>query len=148
MPGILGDFISLMKNYFFKKVKIENLECFNKDNRKYCDEDYQNVLRKMLKETKGLYEACKDDDMPDIRLVSKYAKRNTDFRKALERTYEKLPYFIQAGAGRLPEDKFKKDLLKLKQSGFSVAKMSSHLGVSKCMIQNRLKNMRESKNLN
>ncbi len=123
---------------FFKKVKIENLECFNKDNRKYSEKDYQNVLRKMLKETKGLYETCKDDDMPDIRMVSKYAKRNKEFRKALERTYERLPYSVQAGAGRLPENKFKEDLKSLKRSNISVADMSRLLGVSKNLIRNRL----------
>jgi hypothetical protein len=126
---------------FLKKIKIENLECLNEVHRKYSDEDYQKVLRKMLRETKGLYEVCKDAEMPGIGMVHKYAKRNIDFRKALDRTYEKLPYSIQAGAGRLPEEQFRKDLVKLRQSGFSVAEMSRHLGVSKSMIQNRLNNM-------
>ena len=99
----------------------------------------------MLRETKGLDEACKDDDMPDIRLVHKYAKRNKEFRKALDRTYEQLPYSIQAGAGRLPEKKFREDLLSLKRSGITVADMSRLLGVSRSLIQNRLNNIRESK---
>ena len=130
---------------YFKKVKIENLECFNKDNRKYLDDDYQKVLIKMLKETKGLYETCKDDDMPDIGMVHKYAKRNKEFRKALDRTYEKLPYSIQAGAGKLPEKKFKEDLLSFRRSGITVADMSRLLGVSRSLINNRLNKIRESK---
>jgi hypothetical protein len=46
----------------------------------------------MMNENKGLNEVCKDADMPDFRAVSKYAKKNADFRKELEKTYEKLPY--------------------------------------------------------
>ena len=99
----------------------------------------------MLKETKGLYETCKDDDMPDIGMVHKYAQRNTEFRKALDRTYEKLPYSIQAGAGKLPEKKFKEDLLSFKRSGITVADMSRLLGVSRSLINNRLNKIRESK---
>lgn len=133
---------------FFKKVKLENLECFNKGNRKYCDEDYQKVLRKMLKETKGLYEVCKSADMPDIKMVSKYAKRNNDFQKAIDRTYEKLPYSVQARAGKLPEKKFREDLLSLKRSGITVADMTRLLGVSRNLILSRLNKPRESQDDN
>jgi hypothetical protein len=95
----------------------------------------------MLKEKKGLNETCQDSDMPPIKAVSKYAKKNPDFRKELDRTYEQLPYSVQAGACRLPEKKFKEDLLTMKRSNITVADMSRLLGVSRSLINNRLKNV-------
>ena len=75
--------------------------------KKYTDQDFKNVLGKMLNENQGLNEVCKDADLPHFNAVSKYAKKNPDFRKQLDKTYEQLPYSVQAGAGRLPEKKFK-----------------------------------------
>ena len=130
---------------FFVKVKADNMKIGSEKIKKYTDQDFRNVLAKMLNENKGLNEVCKDADMPDFRAVSKYAKKNADFRKELERTYEKLPYSIQAGAGKLPE-KFKEDLISLKRSGITVADMTRLLGVSRSLIQNRL-NYREHANV-
>ena len=124
---------------FLVKAKIESLTPVIEKLRKYRDQDFKNVLVKMLKEKKGLNEACKDAGMPHFKVVSKYAKKNAEFRKELERTYEQLPYSVQAGAGRLPEKKFREDLLRLKRSGITVADMSRLLGVSRSLIDNRLK---------
>jgi hypothetical protein len=126
---------------FLVKAKINSLKPVIEKLRKYRDQDYKKVLVKMLREKKGLNEVCKDPDMPHFRAVSKYAKRNADYRKKLERTYEQLPYSLQAGAGRLPEKKFIEDLLSLKQSGITVADMTRLLGVSRNLIYNRLKNV-------
>jgi hypothetical protein len=131
---------------FFVKVKADNMKIGSEKIKKYTDQDFRNVLAKMLNENKGLNEVCKDADMPDFRAVSKYAKKNADFRKELERTYEKLPYSIQAGAGKLPE-KFKEDLISLKRSGITVADMTRLLGVSRSLIQNRLNYMRETQEI-
>jgi hypothetical protein len=109
--------------------------------KKYTDKDFKMVLIKMLNENEGLNEVFKDADMHNSSDVSKYTNRNRGFRKALDRTYERLPYSIQAGAGRLPEEKFKKDLKSLKRSGITVVEMSRLLGVSRNLIQNRLNNM-------
>ena len=116
--------------------------------KKYTNQDFKNVLAKMMNEKKGLNEICKYADMPDFRAVSKYAKKNVDFRKELDRTYEQLPYSVQAGACRLPEKKFREDLLSLKRSGITVADMTRLLGVSRNLIQNRLNNMRETQGIN
>ena len=126
---------------FFVKVKADNLKSGSEKMKKYTDQDFKMVLVKMLNENKGLNEVCKDADMPHFSAVSKYANRNKDFRKALDRTYERLPYSIQAGAGRLPEEKFREDLKILKRSGITVVDMSRLLGVSRNLIQNRLNNM-------
>jgi hypothetical protein len=125
---------------FFVKVKLENMRAGSDKFRKYDDKDFYGVLAKMLKEKKGLNEVCKDPDMPQFGAVSKYAKKNADFRKELEKTYEQLPYRVQAGACRLPEKKFKEDLLTMKRSNITVADMSRLLGVSRSMIHRRLKN--------
>ena len=90
---------------FFVKVKADNMKIGSEKIKKYTEQDYKNVLTKMLREKKGLNEACKDAGMPHFRAVSKYAKKNADFRKELDKTYEQLPYSVQAGAGRLPEKK-------------------------------------------
>jgi hypothetical protein len=124
---------------FLVKAKAENLEPINEKNRKYCDQDFWNVLDKMLREKKGLNEACKDPKMPHIKSVSTYAQKNAEYRKELEKTYAKLPYSVQAGAGRLLEKRFREDLLSLKRSGITVADMSRLLGVSRSLIHNRLK---------
>ena len=124
---------------FFVKVKEENMKIGSEKFRKYTDQDFRNVLAKMLKEKKGLNEVCKDAGMPHFRAVSKYAKKNTEFRKRLEKTYEQLPYSVQAGACRLPEKRFREDLLSLKRSGITVADMMRLLGVSRSLINNRLK---------
>jgi len=50
-----------------------------------------------------------------------------------------LNYSVQAGAGRLPEKKFRADLLSMKRSNITVADMSRLLGVSRSLINNRLK---------
>jgi hypothetical protein len=125
---------------FFIKVKLENMRAGSDKFRKYEDKDYYGVLEKMIKEKKGLNEACQDPDMPTINAVSKYTKKNADFRKELEWTYEQLPYSVQAGACRLPEKKFREDLLSMKRSNITVADMSRLLGVSRSMIHRRLKN--------
>ena len=85
-------------------------------NKNYTAQDFRIVLFKMLKEKISSNETCKDSRMPNFKAVSKYAKKNAGFRKELEKANEQLPYSVQAGAGRLPEKKFKKDLLSLKQS--------------------------------
>jgi hypothetical protein len=126
---------------FFIKVKADNMKIGSEKIKKYTEQDYKKVLTKMLKEKKGLNEVCKDAGMPDIRIVSKYAKKNADFRKELDRTYEQLPYSVQAGACRLPEKKFREDLLSLKRSGITVADMTRLLGVSRSLINSRLKNV-------
>ena len=133
---------------FFVKVKADNMKIGSEKMKKYTDQDFKNVLGKMLNENKGLNEVCKDADLPHFNAVSKYAKKNPDFRKQLDKTYEQLPYSVQAGAGRLPEKKFKEDLKSLKRSGITVADMSRLLGVSRSLIQNRLNDMKESQNIN
>jgi hypothetical protein len=126
---------------FLVKAKKDNIQRLIEKYRKYADQDYRNVLKKMLKEKIGLNEACKDPKLPHFRAVSKYAKKNPDYRKELERTYEQLPYSVQAGAGRLPEKKFRADLLSMKRSNITVADMSRLLGVSRSLINSRLKNV-------
>jgi hypothetical protein len=126
---------------FFVKVKLENMRAGSEKFKKYADQDFKKVLAKMLKEKKGLNETCQDPDMPTINAVSKYAKKNADFRKELARTYEQLPYSVQAGACRLPEKRFREDLLSMKRSNITVADMSRLLGVSRSLINNRLKNV-------
>lgn len=124
---------------FLVKAKNDNLKPVIDKQRKYCDQDFWNVLEKMLHEKVGLNEACKDPKMPRIKSVSMYAKKNAEYRKQLEKTYAQLPYSVQAGAGRLPEKQFLEDLLSLKRSRFTVADMSRLLGVSRSLIHNRLK---------
>ena len=63
---------------FFVKVKADNMKIGSEKIKKYTEQDYKKVLTKMLKEKKGLNEVCKDAGMPDIRIVSKYAKKNAD----------------------------------------------------------------------
>jgi transcriptional regulator with XRE-family HTH domain len=124
---------------FLVKAKTESLKPIIEKIKKYEDRDFKNVLAKMLREKKGLNEACRDAGMPHFGAVSKYAKKNAGYRKQLEENYAQLPYSVQAGAGRLPEKQFKEDLLSLKRSGITVADMSRLLGVSRSLINNRLK---------
>jgi len=124
---------------FLVDAKIKSLKPIIEKIKKYEDRDFKNVLEKMLKEKIGLNEACKDPKMPHIKSVSTYAQKNAEYRKELEKTYAKLPYSVQAGAGRLPEKRFREDLLSLKRSGITVADMSRLLGVSRSLIHNRLK---------
>jgi hypothetical protein len=124
---------------FLVKAKTESLKPVIEKIKKYEDRDFKNVLAKMLREKKGLNEACRDAGMPHFGAVSKYAKKNAEYRKQLEETYQKLPYSVQAGAGRLPEKRFREDLLSLKRSGITVADMSRLLGVSRNLINNRLR---------
>jgi Fic family protein len=102
----------------------------------------------MINEKKGLNEACKEASMPHFNAVSKYAKKNAEFRKELEQTYKQLPYSVQANAGRLPEKQFLEDLLSLKRAGITVADMTRLLGVSRNMITIRLKAASTNKALN
>lgn len=124
---------------FFTRVRSDNIISGNKKRQKYFHEDFQNVLIRMLEENKTLVEACKDPDMPIYGLVYKYAVRNKNFRKALDETYEKLSFSVQARALKLSEDKFRKAIISLRQSGFSVPEISRYLGVSENMIRRRLK---------
>lgn len=124
---------------FLVKAKTDSLKPVIEKIKKYEDRDFKNVLAKMLREKKGLNEACKDAGLLHFGAVSKYAKKNAEYRKQLEETYEQLPYSIQAGAGKLPEKQFREDLLSLKRSGITVADMSRLLGVSRNLINNRLK---------
>ena len=76
----------------------------------------------MLEENKILYEVCKDADMHSSNQVYQYAERNKEFRKALDKIYEKLSFSIQARARKLSEDKFRKAIMRLRQSGFRFLK--------------------------
>ena len=124
---------------FLVDAKIKSLKPIIEKIKKYEDRDFKNVLEKMLKEKIGLNEACKDPKMPHIKSVSTYAQKNAEYRKQLGESYSQLPYSVQAGAGRLPEKQFKEDLLSLKRSGITVADMSRLLGVSRSLINTRLK---------
>ena len=93
----------------------------------------------MLEENKALDEACKDADIPSYSLVYQYARNNKKFRKALDKTYEKLSFSIQARAHKLSEYKFRKAIISLRKSGFSVPETSRSFGVSENMIRRRLK---------
>jgi hypothetical protein len=126
---------------FLVKAKTESLKPIIKKLRKYKDSDFKNVLVKMLREKKSLSEACRDAGTPHYWAVAKYAKKNAEYRRQLEKTYAQLPYSVQAGAGRLPEKKFKEDLLNLKRAGITVADISRLLGVSRSPIHNRLKSI-------
>jgi hypothetical protein len=77
---------------FLVKAKTESLKPVIEKIKKYEDRDFKNVLAKMLREKKGLNEACRDAGMPHFGAVSKYAKKNAEYRKQLEETYQKLPY--------------------------------------------------------
>jgi len=66
---------------FFVKVKADNMKIGCDKIEKYTDQYFKNVLAKMLNENQGLNEAFKDPDMPDIRIVSKYAKKMGTFEK-------------------------------------------------------------------
>jgi len=75
--------------------------------KKYANKDFKNILVKMINEKKSLNEACKEAGMPHPGAVSKYAKKNAEFRKELEITYEQLPDSVQADDGKLPEKELK-----------------------------------------
>jgi hypothetical protein len=121
------------------KANIDNIRPIIEKQKKYEDQDYKNVLAKMLKKKMCMSEACNDPKLPHFRAVSKYAKRNPEFRKQLDQTYAQLPYSVQAGAGKLPEKKLLEDLLILKRSGLTTADISRMLGVSRSTINRRLK---------
>jgi len=122
---------------FFKKIRSENLISGNKKKIKYFHEDFKSVLKRMLEENKPLDEVCRDSDMPSYSSVYQYSRRNKEFKKALDKTYEKLPFSIQARANKLSEDKFIKAILSLQQSGFSTPEISRFLGVSENTIRRR-----------
>ena len=125
---------------FFTKIRAENLISSGKrERRKYFHKNFQNVLKRMVDENKTLPEVCKDADMPCESVVYQYSRRNKEFRKALDTTYEKLPFSVQAKANKLSVDKFRKAILSLQQSGFSVLEISRFLGVSGKTIRRRLK---------
>lgn len=124
---------------FFKKVRSENIISGNKKRRKYSDEDYRNVLTVMSAGNMTLDEACESEEMPSYSLVYQYARRNKTFREALDKTYEKLSFSVQARARKLAEDKFGKAIVGRRQSGFSVAEISRCLGISENMIRRRLR---------
>jgi len=124
---------------FFTKIRAENVISGSKKRIKYFHEDYKNVLKRMLEENKVLDEVCKDSDMPSYSVVYKYSRRNKEFRKELDKIYERFPFSIQARANKLSEDKFRQAIIGPRQSGFSVTEISRSLGVSENMIRRRLK---------
>jgi len=124
---------------FFTKIRAENVISGNEKRKKYFPEDFQNVLKRMLDEQKTLAEVYRDPDMPTENAVYRYSRRNKEFRKALDAVYEKLPFSVQARANKLNEDKFKKAIVSLLQSGFSVTEISRIFGVGDNTIRRRLK---------
>ena len=124
---------------FFKKLRAENIISGNKKRRKYSEQDYRNVLTVMLAGNMTLVEACEPEEMPSYSRVYEHARENRIFRQALDKTYEKLSFSVQARARKLAENKFGKAMKSLRQSGFSVPEISRRLGVSENMIRHRLK---------
>jgi len=82
---------------FFVKVKADNMKIGSEKIKKYTDQDFRNVLAKMLNENKGLNEVCKDADMPDFRAVSKYAKKMLIFEKNLKEHMKSFPILYKLG---------------------------------------------------
>jgi hypothetical protein len=107
------------------KTENNNLKSVIDKIKKYADKDFKSILVKMINEKKSLNEACKEAGMPHLGAVSKYAKKNAEFRKELEITYEQLPDSVQADDGKLPEKKLKEDILSLKRSGIPAADISN-----------------------
>jgi len=124
---------------FTKKIKSENVISGINKRTKYFHADFQNLLKRMLDEHKTLAEIYKDPDMPSENAVYRDSRRNKEFRKALDAIYEKLPFSVQARANKLSEEKFKKAILSLQQSGFSTPEISRFLGVGDNTIRRRLK---------
>ena len=71
--------------------------------------------------------------------IYRYYRRNKDFKKALDVTYEQLPLSVQARAKKLNEDIFREVIGSLQQSGYSVIEISRFLGVGENTIRRRLK---------
>ena len=124
---------------FFTKIRSENIITGNEKRRKYSHEDFQNVLKRMLDEHKTLGEVSRDPDMPSEWVIYNYSRKNKEFKKALDATYEQLPFSVQARAKKLNEDIFRKVIRILQQSGYSVPKISRFLGVGENTIRRRLK---------
>jgi len=124
---------------FTKKIKPEIAISGNRKRKRYFHKDFQNVLKRMLDEHRTLAEVYRDPDMPTENAVYRYYRRNKEFRKALDAIYEKLPFSVQVRANKLNEDKFRKAIVSLQQSGFSAYKISRFLGVGENTIRRRLK---------
>ena len=129
---------------FMKKIRSENVISGNKKRIKYFREDFQNVLKRMLNEHKTLAEVYRDPTMPSESAVYRYLKRNKEFRQALDKTYEKLPFSVQARAKKLSEGTFRKAIVSLQQSGFSVPDISRFLGMAENTIRRRELNLRSN----
>ena len=124
---------------FFTKIRAENVISGNRKRKRYFHKDFQNVLKRMLDEHKTLAEVYRDHDMPSESIIYYYSRRNKEFKKALDTVYEKLPFSVQTRANKLNEDKFRKTIQSLLQSGFSVSEISRILGVGDNTIRRRLK---------
>ena len=119
-------------------IKSENSRILSKQNIKYRQKDFDNVLSVMRKQKITLNEACNKFNLPGKGTVLRYAELNPKFRKKLIDTYHGLPYAVQARADMF-SPQFYRELEKLKKKGLPATEIGKALGVSHKTVRRRLK---------
>lgn len=103
------------------------------DLRKWKDEHYWAILKRMRKQDRTASDVNSDEDMPGVSQTHQFKKSNPDFAKALEDTWELLSFPVQSKAEHLGK-RFRQEATQLRGEGFSSREIAKKFGVSKITV--------------
>ena len=102
---------------------------------KWTQDDFEEYLRRIAS-GRTPAEVSRDEDMPHRQTFFKYVAFNEKFKKKYEKIWRNLPYSVQVRASKLNE-KFERDLIKLRRKGNTLLKIAAILGVEVSAVRQR-----------
>lgn len=102
---------------------------------KWTQEDFEEYLRRIAS-GRTPAEVSQDKDMPRRQTFLKYVAVNEKFKKKYKKIWRNLPYSVQVRASKLNE-KFERDLIKLRRKGNTLLKIAIVLGVTVSAVRQR-----------
>lgn len=113
----------------YKLLKLHNRK------EKWTQDDFEEYLRRIAS-GRTPAEVSRDQDMPHRQTFLKYVAVNEKFKKKYEKIWRNLPYSVQVRASKLDE-KFERDLIKLRRKGNTLLKIAAALGVTVSAVRQR-----------
>lgn len=101
---------------------------------KWGAKDFEVYLRR-IKSGRTVTEVGKDQDMPCREVFDTYKREHPKFRQRFEKIWDGLPYSVQVRGQKLGQ-RFKKEMVTLRQSGKSWSEIARILGVKESTPRN------------
>ncbi|MCP4690042.1 MAG: MucR family transcriptional regulator [Desulfobacterales bacterium] len=109
---------------------------------KWKREDFEAILERMLQQARGLWEVCKDPDLPASSTIQGYLKKHPEFNEKLQQTYFRFPYSKQVACRKI-SPRFRVDCQRLHARGMIEPRIAKALGVPRMAVRRVLKDAKK-----